>query len=161
MEEAKYSFTYQIFGSEDQLKKADEDLLQIARQVATLAYAPYSRFHVGAAARLKNGEIIKGTNQENASFPAGICAERVLLSAASSIYPGIPIETIAISYESEERESNHPIAPCGICRQSLQEYEKIFQSPIRLILAGLEGKIWVIPAASALLPLAFTGEEIG
>lgn len=161
MEEAKYSFAYEIYESQDQLKRQDAELLQTAIQATHLAYAPYSQFRVGAAAKLKNGEILKGTNQENASFPAGLCAERVLLAAASALYPGIPIESIAISYVSEHGRSNHPITPCGICRQSLQEYEKLFRNPIRLILGGLEGKIMVIPAAGALLPLAFTGEELG
>jgi cytidine deaminase len=111
-------------------------------------------------ARLANGEIVAGSNQENASYPAGICAERVLLSTASSMYPNIPIDTIAISYQQVEGRSDHPVAPCGICRQSLQEFEGRVKQPVRLILAGMEGKIFVIPKASSLLPLAFTQSEL-
>jgi cytidine deaminase len=90
----------------------------------------------------------------------GLCAERVLLSSVSSLYPKIPIESIAISYQSGNGDSDHPIAPCGICRQSLQEYEMRVAHPIRLILGGMEGKVYVIPKASTLLPLAFTSEEL-
>jgi cytidine deaminase len=84
----------------------------------------------------------------------------VLLSAASSLFPNIAINTIAITYQNETGESNHPISPCGLCRQSLLEYENRQQSAIRLILGGAEGKIFVIEKASSLLPLAFTGDEL-
>ena len=87
------------------------------------AYAPYSNFHVGAVAKLENGEIVAGTNQENASYPVGICAERVLLGSAATLHPDVAIESIAISYNSEKVKSDHPISPCGMCRQSLLEYE--------------------------------------
>jgi cytidine deaminase len=102
-----------------------------------------------------------GSNQENASFPAGICAERVLLSSISSRHPNIPIKVIAISYKSDEVKSDHPVAPCGICRQTLQEYEQRLRQPIRLILGGESGKIIVIEKASQLLPLGFTSDELG
>ena len=111
-------------------------------------------------ARLENGEIVTGSNQENASFPVGLCAERVLLAAASSIYPKVPIETIAISYHNDNGKSDHPISPCGICRQSLLEYESRVNHPIRLILGGMEGKVYVIDNAAMLLPLSFTSEDL-
>ena len=110
---------------------------------------------------MANGEIVAGSNQENASFPVGLCAERVLLASASSLYPKVPISVIAISYNSEQGKSDHPVAPCGICRQSLQEFEGRLKHPIRLILGGMEGKVFIIPKASTLLPLAFTGGELG
>ena len=124
------------------------------------AYAPYSHFHVGAVAKLANGEIVAGSNQENASFPVGLCAERVLLASASTLYPNVAIESMAISYLAGSGDSDHPIAPCGICRQSLLEYEMRVGRPIRLVLGGMEGKIYIIPQASTLLPLAFTSEEL-
>ena len=135
----KFEFAIDVLESIKDLSPLDQELLQKAREVTEQAYAPYSHFHVGAAARLANGEIIIGTNQENASYPIGLCAERVLLSAASSVYPKIPIEAIAISYHNLDGESDHPVAPCGICRQSILEYQERLQQPIRLILGGEVG----------------------
>lgn len=155
-----YTFSLDVYDTVDELNPEDALLLTRAQEVTTKAYAPYSQFHVGAIARMANGELISGTNQENASYPIGLCAERVLLSAASSIYPDVPIETIAISYNNLHGESDHPIAPCGICRQSLQEYEERTNHPIRLILGGRKGKIYVVEEAGQLLPLAFTKKEL-
>ena len=155
-----YSFSVDVYDSIGSLNEEDAELLSKAQQVTRNAYAPYSEFHVGAVAKMTNGELITGTNQENASYPIGICAERVLLSAASSVYPNIPIDTIAISYDNFKGESDHPIAPCGVCRQSLHEYEERMNHPIRLILGGKTGKIYVIEQAGHLLPLAFTKNEL-
>jgi cytidine deaminase len=160
MEKKQSLFFFDVNDSINELDRADADLLTQAKEATRQAYAPYSRFRVAAVAKLSNNKTISATNQENASFPAGICAERVLLSSISSIYPEASIQTIAISYHTENGASDHPISPCGICRQSLQEYGKRQQLPIRLILGGLEGKILVIPDASSLLPLAFTGDEL-
>ena len=115
---------------------------------------------MGAAAKLANGEIIFGGNQENASFPVGLCAERVLLGSVSSFYPGVAIETIAISYQSRATKSDHPISPCGMCRQALHEFERRMKRPIRILLGGMEGNIYVIDSAGQLLPMAFTSEEL-
>jgi cytidine deaminase len=104
--------------------------------------------------------LVHGTNQENASFPAGICAERVLLSSVSSQYAGETIEAVAISYNSQNGVSNKPISPCGICRQTLLEYEERQKQPIRLILGGMEGEVYVIPKASLLMPLSFGSKNI-
>ena len=156
----KFDFTYEVYDSIEALPDEEARLLKKAKQVTGNAYAPYSHFRVGAAAKLKNGEIITGSNQENASFPAGLCAERVLLASASSVYPTVPIDIIAITYDSDEVKSDHPVAPCGICRQSLQEFEERMNNPIKLVLGGLEGKIIVIEKASQLLPLAFTKQEL-
>jgi cytidine deaminase len=160
MKSENYQFTYTVYDSINELDPQDAWLLNEAREVSQYAYAPYSNFLVGAVAKLANGEIVAGSNQENASYPAGICAERVLLSTAASMYPGIPVDTIAISYQQSNGPSDHPVAPCGICRQSLQEFETRVKQPIRLILAGMEGKIFIIEKASALLPLAFTQSEL-
>lgn len=160
MKSENYQFSYTVYDSISELDAQDAWLLNEAREVSQYAYAPYSNFLVGAVAKLANGEIVAGSNQENASYPAGICAERVLLSTAASMYPGIPVDTIAISYQQSNGPSDHPVAPCGICRQSLQEFETRVKQPIRLILAGMEGKIFIIERASALLPLAFTQEEL-
>lgn len=142
------------------MNEEDAWLLNEAREVTQHAYAPYSHFKVGAIARLANGEIVAGSNQENASFPVGLCAERVLLASAASLFPNVPIETIAISYFNETGESKHPISPCGICRQSLLEYENRVNHPIRVIMGGMEGEIFVIENAGKLLPLSFSASDM-
>ncbi len=160
MKHQQYNFQFEIYDSINDLDKDDSELLQKAIETTNHAYAPYSNFFVGAAARLKDGAIITGANQENASFPVGICAERVLLSSVSSQHPSTAIETIAISYDNRNGESDKPIAPCGLCRQTLFEYEQRQQQPIRLILGGMEGEVYIIEKASLLLPLSFTKEDM-
>jgi len=160
MEKKEFQFSFDVYNSIDELDNDDMMLLSEAQKVTEYSYAPYSKFHVGAVAKLSDGKIISGSNQENVSFPAGICAERVLLSAISSLHSNAHIKTIAISYKNENGKSDHPISPCGICRQSLQEYEQRMKHPIRLILGGMEGKIFVLPNTSLLLPLAFTSDEL-
>ena len=155
-----YSFSVDVFDDAESLTQEDALLLAKAQEATANAYAPYSDFHVGAVAKMANGELLSGTNQENASYPIGICAERFLLSAASSVHPNVPIHTIAISYDNLHGESDHPIAPCGICRQSLHEYEERTKHPIRLILGGKTGKIYVLQQAGQLLPMAFTKTEL-
>ena len=160
MKEKKFEFDYKVYDSIDALPAEKKELLLKAREATSTAYAPYSNFHVGAVARMNNGQFLNGSNQENASFPVGLCAERVLLAAASSLFPGIGIQSIVISYKSENHSNDHPVSPCGICRQTLQEYESRVQQPIELILGGLSGPVYVIERASSLLPLAFTSEEL-
>jgi len=156
----QYNFQFEIYNSINDLNNGDAGLLQKAIEATNHAYAPYSNFFVGAAARLKDGTIITGANQENASFPVGICAERVLLSSVSSQHTSTIIETIAISYDNRNGESNKPITPCGLCRQTLFEYEQRQQQPIRLILGGMEGEVYIIEKAGLLLPLSFTKEDL-
>ncbi len=160
MKKEKYEFSYQLYDSVDELPEEEARLLKKAREVTQHAYAPYSHFKVGAVAKMKNGEIVTGSNQENASFPVGLCAERVLLASASSIFPKIPIEIIAISYNSDHVASDHPVATCGICRLSLQVFEERLNSPIKLVMGGMKGKVIVVDKASQLLPLGFTSDEL-
>ena len=160
MQKEEVRFGFDVYDSSADLSAEDKALLEAARKVTEKAYAPYSNFQVGAFAKLTNGETIAGTNQENASYPVGICAERVLLSSASSQFPGEAISAIAISYYNENGASDKPISPCGICRQSLAEYEERQKQPIRLILGGMEGKIIIIPKASMLLPFGFGSEDL-
>lgn len=155
-----FTFNFKIYDSVDELNKEDADLLSEARKVTKFAYAPYSNFRVGATAKLVNGERVSGTNQENASFPAGICAERTLLSTASSLFPGIGIDTIAISYNNINGKSDSPISPCGICRQSFVEFQQRTKHPIRIILSGLDGKVQLIENAANLLPLGFSSDDL-
>lgn len=160
MNKKDYNFSFDVYGTSDELNDADKVLLEKARKVTEQAYAPYSNFWVGAAAKLVNGEVVTGTNQENASYPVGICAERVLLSAVSTLFPNVAIDTMAIAYHSLQGKSNVPVSPCGMCRQALLEYQNRTQKSIRLILSGLEGEVIIIERADLLLPLSFTGENL-
>jgi cytidine deaminase len=160
MNKETYQFEYESYSSSDDLHEADRLLLEEARVITRKAYAPYSHFHVGAVALLKNGQKVTGTNQENASYPVGICAERVLLSSASMLHTGEPIQTMAISYNNLNGESNKPVSPCGMCRQSLAEYEERVGHPIRLILSGMEGPVLVVGRATQLLPFSFKGDDL-
>lgn len=160
MKENKYEFNYRVYESIDELPENEQKLLREARDVTKNAYAPYSNFQVGAVARMANGETVSGSNQENAAFPVGLCAERVLLGTISSLYPKQAVETIAISYKSDHQKSDHPISPCGMCRQALQEFEMRVSHPVQLILGGMEGPVYIIDSATKLLPLAFTSEEL-
>ncbi|HMO61508.1 MAG TPA: cytidine deaminase [Ferruginibacter sp.] len=153
-------FTIEVYASAAALEPADAALLEKARAVTALAYAPYSNFHVSAVARLKDGQEVIGTNQENASYPVALCAERVLLSAAATIHPGVGIDTMAISYKNIAGESDTPISPCGMCRQALAEYEERTAQPIRLILGGQQGEVFIIQSAKQLLPLTFTSGDL-
>lgn len=160
MNKEEYRFGFEVYDSAEQLSSEDAWLLQEARSVTQSAYAPYSNFNVGAVAKLSNGEMVAGTNQENASYPVGMCAERVLLASAATLYPNVPIETMAISYHNMNGDSSHPISPCGICRQTLCEYEERMKKPIRLILSGMEGKVYIIEKSSNLLPLSFGSVDL-
>ncbi len=160
MKRLEQTISYEVYNSSDELNEADKLLLNEARSLTALSYAPYSKFHVAAVARMSNGEIVNGTNQENASFPVGLCAERVLLAAASSVFPGEAIDTMAISYNNNRDESEHPVAPCGICRQSLAEFETRMKQPVRLILSGQKGEVLIFEKSTLLLPFGFDGAEL-
>ena len=153
-------FAVEIYSSSEELNDSDSKLLERARAITINAYAPYSNFRVGAAALLTDGTVVTATNQENASYPVGICAERVLLSAIASQFNEAAIITMAISYDNLNGESKNPISPCGICRQSLAEYEDRTHQPIRIILAGLKGEVYIIEKANYLLPLSFTAVDM-
>ncbi len=160
MVKEEIKFNIEVYDSSDELNQDDAFLLSEARSVTQFAYAPYSNFQVGAVAKLINGEFVSGTNQENAAYPAGICAERSLLSSAASNHPGVAIKTMAVTYNNLKGESNTPVSPCGICRQVISEFQNRFNQPIRIILSGMEGKVQVIENAGSLLPLAFSADDL-
>ena len=153
----KFEFEYDLLDNSSQLSSLDQELLEAAKKATETAFAPYSHFKVGAAARLSSNAILIGSNQESASFPVGICAERALLNTVGSQFPQEKIQTIAISYEPVGKPSVEPISPCGMCRQSLLDYENRFQSPIKIIMAGMSGKVMVLQSATYLLPFGFDG----
>jgi cytidine deaminase len=154
----KFEFVYQQFQDSTALETTDQELLEAARKATQNAYAPYSNFWVGAAARLSSNQIIIGANQESASFPVGVCAERALLNSVGSQFPELSIVTMAVSYQPVGKDSKEPISPCGMCRQSLLDFENRYGAPIKIILAGLEGPVMMIDSASYLLPFGFDGK---
>jgi cytidine deaminase len=157
----QYQFSYELVESINALSEADASLLNAAKTATRLAYAPYSKFNVGAAALLANGAIVLGTNQENASYPVGVCAERVLLGNVAMQFPGEKIVSMAISYQSDKRPSDQPLSPCGMCRQALVEFEHRSEAPIRLILGGETGPVMIVESVRSLLPFAFSPDELG
>lgn len=154
MKKINLNISFAEYFSEDELDPVDRNLVQKAKAICTNAYAPYSKFSVGAAALLANGQIIIGTNQENAAFPSGLCAERVAVFYANSKFPDIPIKTIAIAAYKGNSFLDRPISPCGACRQVLMETEVRFKHPLRLILFGND-KIVISENMTNLLPLNF------
>ena len=161
MKSKKFEFNYEVYDSIEEMDEADRQLLKKAREITGEAYAPYSHFHVGAAASVEGGGIVTGTNQENASFPVGICAERSLLATAANLFPGKAIQSMAVSYAAEQPgTSSRPISPCGMCRQAILEYEARGGKPMRIILGGQTGEIYVIDGAKTLLPFAFSSDEL-
>ena len=138
-----------------ELTDADRRLVIAAQEATQNSYAPYSHFHVGAAVLLEDGTIVTGTNQENAAFPSGLCAERTALFYANSQYPGIAVKALAIAARTAEGNlCKTPISPCGACRQVMLETEKRFGQTIRTLLAGTEN-IYMADSAKSLLPIAF------
>jgi cytidine deaminase len=146
-------FVHEYASAED-LPENDRQLVYAARDASTKAYAPYSRFYVGAALRLANGEIISGNNQENAAFPTGLCAERVALFYAHARYPDVAVKALAITAKKDQDLVIDPVKPCGSCRQAIIESEYRFNQSIRLILDGKQ-KIQVFDGVENLLPFAF------
>lgn len=142
-----------------ELAVAEQELLLAARQATQCAYAPYSQFYVGAAVRLSNGAIVVGTNQENAAYPMGLCAERVALFSAFTQYPAESLTAIAVAAASENNSLRtqlaKPITPCGACRQAIMEYLGRSQVVVPLLMAGTE-EIWRIADVRQILPFLFT-----
>lgn len=151
---------YQEYSEVDELTSADKSLLEHAKNAANRAYAPYSHFRVGAAVLLENGKIVTGNNQENAAYPSGLCAERVALFHASSLYPGIGVKAIAITAQSEETDIDEPVTPCGACRQVMVEYENISEGNTKVIMSGERGNIIIAPSVKSLIPLSFDGNHL-
>ncbi len=155
MEQHTINSKYNFYKSIEELPDTDQQVIMAARQATGHAYAPYSGFYVGAAVLLANDELISGSNQENASSPVGNCAERVTLAAASAQHPGSAVKTLAISSNSQGRKKE-PISPCGLCRQTILEYEERFRQPINILLTGEDDTVIQLPSIKDLLPLPFT-----
>jgi cytidine deaminase len=148
------SFSYREYKSPAELDIEDQVLIGSARDAANHAYAPYSRFRVGAAIRLESGRIVCGSNVENAAFPSGICAERSAISGSVSNYPDDNPVSLAIAAMTDDGLTAECVSPCGNCRQVIAEEEMRTGKKIRIILSGRD-KIQVIESISLLLPLQF------
>ena len=159
MQKKEFRILVEEYNSVDELREGDRELVQAAREASKNAYAPYSKFHVGAALRLKNEMIIKGNNQENASYTTGLCAERVALFYANASFPGVPVTALAVTAENSHGLIASPVKPCGSCRQVMIETESRFQQPIRIILDG-KSKIQIFEGVENLLPFAFKPDSL-
>lgn len=138
-----------------ELQDADRTLLKLAKSALGHSYSPYSNFKVAAGIRLKNGVLLSGSNQENASYPLCLCAERVAIAAADAQYPGVPIVAMAITVKNPLKVIQSPAFPCGACRQVICETEQKHQQEIRLILQGETGDIYIASSGLSILPFSF------
>ena len=146
---------YQEYDSIAELEGKDRELMQRAMEATQGAYAPYSGFHVGAALRLKDGTVVVGSNQENAAYPSGLCAERTAIFAASAQRPDCrDYEALAIVGRNQEGLFCEA-SPCGACRQVLMEYEQRQGHPLQVICYLPEGRVRVVPSVASLLPFSF------
>ena len=155
MKEININTRLSVFESIQELPSDVKNLMQKAVEVRKNAYAPYSKFNVGAAILLDNGEIALGSNQENAAYPSGLCAERVAIFHAGAIYPHAKIVKMAITAGSTMSVTTKPIPPCGACRQSIFEYEFRQDTPIEIYFMGETGEIYKSNSIQNLLPLTF------
>jgi len=155
MKEIKIETTIEVFNSIADVPSEVQSLLLQAIETRKNAYAPYSKFRVGAAILLENGKIVLGSNQENAAYPSGLCAERVAIFQAGAIYPNVKIRTLAITAASDTNPTVSPIPPCGSCRQAIAEYEFKQETPIEIYFMGEKGEIYKSNSITNLLPLSF------
>lgn len=140
----------------EELSEPEQLLIEAAIEATKRSYSPYSHFSVGAALLLENGKTVIGCNQENAAFPAGLCAERTAIFAAGAQYPDVPVTMLAIAARNSKGElTDEPISPCGTCRQVMIETETRFKHPIRILLYGKKC-IYVLEGIKQLMPLSFT-----
>lgn len=161
MEIVKRESIIQQFDSMEELNVVSKNLLLNAKEAAKNAYAPYSKFNVGCALLLENGEIILGNNQENIAYPSGLCAERTAVFYAGANFPNIPIKMLAVTAFAKSYEVSQPVMPCGACLQSMSEFELRFSKPIQIILQGNSGPIYVAEGTKTFLPFQFFIKELG
>lgn len=154
------NISFQEYESVKELDAIDQELCRHAVKAMENSHSPYSKFRVGAALRLQSGKIILGSNQENAAYPSGLCAERVALFHWGANHPNDPIEAMAVTAYTEEFALLKPVASCGSCLQVLAEYEKKQGTPVKTILYCLEGPTWVINGIETFLPFLFFEERL-
>ena len=155
MKKVKIESTFEVYDGIEEFDKPIQNLIQKAAEARKKAYAPYSEFLVGAALELENGEIVSGNNQENASYPSGLCAERTAVYYAGAEFPNQKILRMAIVAGSTLNPTTKPIPPCGACRQALSEYEVKQNAPMELYFMGTSGQIAVSNSVENILPWIF------
>jgi cytidine deaminase len=160
MEKITITASFTVYDSADSLPEPIRLLMQRAVAVRKTAYAPYSKFRVGAAIQLDNGEVVIGSNQENAAYPSGLCAERVAVFHAGAAYPDAKILSLAISAAADAKVVDTPIPPCGACRQVLAEYEMKQDTPMEIWFMGETGKVYKSDSLKNLLPLIFDKDQL-
>lgn len=159
MQKIETSSTYELYNSITELNAEDKNLLLEAQKATKTAYAPYSNYHVGAAVLLESGVIVTGSNQENAAYPSGLCAERVAVFAAGAHNPDVKIKAIAIAAFAGKDTQPRPVSPCGDCRQVMAEYEYRYKHAIRLIMQAQNDNIVILDNVKALLPFMFSADN--
>lgn len=147
--------TFSVYSSLEELDNSTKELMLKAIEIRKQAYAPYSKFRVGASILLDNGKVVLGSNQESAAYPSGLCAERVAIFQAGSLYPNVKMLKIAISATSDINPTKRPTPPCGACRQSISEYEQKQETPIEIYFMGETGEVYKSDSLENLLPLSF------
>lgn len=149
------TINFDAIESYDHLDETEKKLFDTAKNIRDIAYAPYSNFTVGCAVLLENGEIISGSNQENAAYPSGLCAERTAIFWIGANFPNVKIKKLFVIGAPREALSSVPIPPCGACRQSILEYESKQQDEIEIYFASLDGAIYKTKSIRDLLPFSF------
>lgn len=152
------NISYEVYASLDELSLEDKLLCEAAIEAQKSSYAPYSHFNVGAAIKMENGEIVKGSNQENAAYPSGLCAERTAMFAASAANPSVPMLSLAVVGGPNGSICDDPAAPCGACRQVMAEYQGASGKDMSIILIGKK-EIWKFARVDDLLPIIFSSLE--
>ena len=151
----EYSFKFQLYPNWESLQTVEISVVNKAFEAMEKAYAPYSKFKVGAALLLEDGQIIQGNNQENIAYPSGLCAERVALFHAGAQFPGIVVDLICIVAKGDLMPISQLLSPCGACRQVMLESENRQNKPIRIILVNQDNRTMCIDSVQNLLPFGF------
>jgi len=159
MKQREITIQYTEYAS-DELSELQSDLMSQSVKAQESSHSPYSNFRVGAAILLESGEIVLGSNQENAAYPSGLCAERVAIYTCGSNHPSKKISAIAISASTSKFDIKDVLAPCGACRQSMLEFEFKQKSNIKVLLKGVDGQVIEFGSIKDLLPIPFNCDAL-
>jgi cytidine deaminase len=155
-----FNISYETYENFNELSEGDKLLCAKAEEALNTSYSPYSKFKVGTAILLENGEVVLGSNQENVAYPSGLCAERVALFTIGAANPGAVVKSMAITAYTENFEIKNPVTSCGACLQVMAEFEQKQQSPINVIFYCLNGKIMKVKGIKSLLPFVFVEDRL-
>ena len=160
MKKIKIATSGYVYDSIEELSPDDKNLMEEAIKATQNSYSPYSKFRVGAALLMEDDSIIIGSNQENAAYPSGMCAERVAIWKAGATFPDKKVKKIAIAANSPNKIVDKPVGPCGACRQALLEYEVKQEEPMEILFMGEVGQVVKVESITALLPFSFDGSYL-